>query len=91
MTGCRIGTVRMKSGATIRVLPTPQRSHLHKSVEHFSECIEPDAHAVGFWVLYKDGTVSSGISREAGFTIAQCKGAFEHAKGCCIERIWGSE
>lgn len=87
---CRIGKITPKNGgATVRVIDS-QRTIFHDSIKHLSDSIEPDTHAVGFWVLYKDGTVSSGMTYDAGFTASQCKGAFEHAKDCCMESTWGS-
>ena len=77
MTGCRIGNIKMKSGgASIRM------------IENASHSIEHDTHALGFFVLYKDGAVKSGISYDSGFTISQLRGAVETMKENLIKDIF---
>jgi hypothetical protein len=91
MTGCKIGKIKMKNGgAEIRVIEN-KRTIFSNSVDALSYSIYSDTHAVGFFVLYKDGTVASGCTHDKGFTAMQLKGACEHMKDCLIDRIWGEE
>ena len=71
-----------------RALPQ-NRTHFHHSVENMGASIAPTTHAAGFFVLDQDGTVVSGISYNAGFTVAQLKGASEHMKDMLIQQVWG--
>lgn len=91
MTGCKIGKIRMKNGgAEIRALPQ-SRTHFHNSVENMGASISDDTHAVGFFVLYDDGQLTSGISYNSGFTASQLKGACEHMKDCLMADVWGED
>lgn len=89
MSGCRIGRVKMKNGGADVHIIEQRRTHFHNSVENFSKSIGDDAHAAGFFVLYADGTVTSGISYNSGFTVSQLKGACEHMKDCLMNQVWG--
>lgn len=91
MSGCRIGKIRMKNGgADIHVIQNERRSHFHTTLENLSHSLSNDVHAVGFFVLYKNGEVTSGLSYDAGFTASQLKGACEHMKDCLMEDVWGN-
>jgi len=89
-TGCRISKVRMKNGgAEISLIKHEPRTHFHTTIEHAANCIGDDTHAIGFFVLYKDGTTSNGISYDSGFTISQLHGACERMKEELLGVVWG--
>lgn len=88
MSGCKIGKVYKKTDAgKIRVIPY-QRTFFHQSLEEVSVRIKPSTHAVGFFILDKDGTVVSGVSYDEGFTASQLKGACEQMKDSLVQDIW---
>jgi len=85
----KIGKIRMKNGgAEVRVIEN-KRTHFHNSVENASKSINENTHAFGFFVLSKDGDLTSGVSYGEYFTPAQLKGACEHMKDSLMDDIWG--
>lgn len=90
-TNCKIGKVKLKNGASVSVLPTPERNFCHASVKSLSRTITPTTLAVGFFVLDEDRTVLAGCSYKAGFAMADLKGACEHMKDQLIEEVWGDD
>lgn len=52
----------------------------HNSISNFRDCIQEDTQAVGFFALYKGGTVSTGFSYEDGTALTPLVGAAEALK-----------
>lgn len=89
MSGCRISKVRMKNGgAEISVLKN-QRTVFSESVNRLAESIYDDTHMVGWFTLYKDGSLDVGAANGDEVTRAQVKGACEHMKDRLIYLIFG--
>ena len=92
MSGCRISKFKMKKGgAVIHILDQPERTHFHTSIENASYSIDDNTHAFGFFVLSKDGDVTSGLSHGEYFTASQLKGACEHMKDSLMDQVWGAD
>lgn len=88
-TGCKIGKVKLKSsGTTIHTIKNDRPQHFMDTVRDFAKSIDDDAHAVGFFVLEKNGQMSTGCAYNHGFTASQLKGSCEHMKDCLMKQIW---
>lgn len=67
------------------------RTYFHESIENAGRCITEDTRALGFFVLKKDGTVTSGVSHDENFTISQLRGACETMKEDLIDMVFFNE
>lgn len=79
MSGCRIGKVTFKDRKIV-ALPQLRRFHCHTSADNFRNQIDKDTKAVAFFVLNKNGQVSTGLSYGGGTFLAEMLGSTEILK-----------
>lgn len=85
MRGCKIGKVIPKD-RKLAVLRTMERPYVHKSIENLSGAICEDSIMVGFFVIHRDRTTTTGWSHDRGATNADFLGACEVLRDHWIER-----
>jgi hypothetical protein len=80
LNNCRIGKVKFKSGGTIHVLPQKNRVFCNGAVEQLSNHINEETLAVGWFVVRKDRSNTTGWYGDYGTMTVDMLGGVEVLK-----------
>lgn len=83
---CRIGKVKFKSGGELQLLKTSEKPYCFGAIDNLRERVNEDTLAVGFFIVHRDRTTTTGWSYDYGTTNNDLIGAAEYLKTDIIDR-----